>query len=371
MKVRVLLARPDVGEAEAEAVAAVVRSGRLSLGPRLREFEERMASFVGCGHAVGVSSGTAALHLVVRALGLAEGDEVITTPFSFIASANCLLFERVRPVFVDIDPRTLNLDPDLVERAVTPRTRAILVVHVFGHPADMNPLLEVASRYGLAVIEDACEAIGARYRGRLAGTFGQAGVFAFYPNKQMTTGEGGMIVTDDPEVAALCRSMRNQGRSEAGGWFDHERLGYNYRMDELSAALGVVQLARLPEMLAKRARIAAMYTERLRGLPEVKTPYVAPEVQMSWFVYVIRVARHVNRDRVMAYLRDRGIECRPYFAPIHLQPFYRRTFGYKEGDFPVAEDAGRRVIALPFYNSLTEAEIDYVVDILRAAINRN
>lgn len=364
------LARPDVGEEEARAVAEVVRSGRLALGPRLAEFEERFAAYVGCRFAVGVSSGTAGLHLVVRALGLGEGDEVITTPFSFIASANCLLFERVRPVFVDIDPRTLNLNPDHLERALSPRTRGVLVVHVFGHPAAMDPILEIAARRGLAVIEDACEAVGARYRGRQAGTFGKAAVFAFYPNKQMTTGEGGMIVTDDAEVARMCRSLRNQGREEGAGWLDHARLGYNYRLDEMSAALGLVQLARLPEMLRRRAEVAAMYAARLKELPEIEPPYVDPEVEISWFVYVVRVARNIDRDGVMRHLRERGVECRPYFAPIHLQPFYREQFGYKEGDFPVAEDVGRRSIALPFFNSLTEEQVDYVVAALKEALYR-
>lgn len=370
ISIRVPLAFPDVGEEEARAVAEVVRSGRLALGPRLMEFEERFAAYVGLRFAVGVSSGTAGLHLVVRALGLGEGDEVITTPFSFIASANCLLFERVRPVFVDIDPRTLNINPDHLKHALSPRTRGILVVHVFGHPAAMGPILEFADEHGLAVIEDACEAVGARYRGRVAGTFGKAAVFAFYPNKQMTTGEGGMIVTDDVGVASLCKSFRNQGREEGGEWLDHARLGYNYRLDEMSAALGLVQLARLPEMLERRAKVAAMYTVRLRDLPEVETPYVDPEVEMSWFVYVVRVARNIDRDGVMRYLRERGVECRPYFAPIHLQPFYREQFGFKEGDFPVAEDTGRRSIALPFFNSLTEEQVDYVVGTLKEALYR-
>jgi len=370
VKMHVPLAFPDVGEEEARAVAEVVRSGRLALGPRLAEFEERFAAYVGCRHAVAVSSGTAGLHLVVRALGLGEGGEVITTPFSFIASANCLLFERARPVFGDIDPKTLNLNPEWLERALSPRTRAVLVVHVFGHPADMDPILEFAGRHGLAVIEDACEAVGARYRGRPVGTFGKAAVFAFYPNKQMTTGEGGMIVTDDAELARLCRSLRNQGREEGAGWLDHARLGYNYRLDEMSAALGVVQLARLPAMLARRAEVAGMYTARLRELPEIEPPYVDPEVEISWFVYVVRVARHIDRDGVMRFLQERGVECRPYFAPIHLQPFYRQQFGYREGDFAAAEDAGRRSIALPFFNSITEEQIDYVVTILKDALHR-
>ncbi|MEW5921576.1 MAG: DegT/DnrJ/EryC1/StrS family aminotransferase [Bacillota bacterium] len=362
------LSSPDITEKEITAVNEVLQTRFLALGPKLVEFEEKMAGCVGRRFGVAVNSGTSGLHLLVRALGIGEGDEVITTPFSFIASANCILFERARPVFVDIDPDTLNINPGLIDDAITPRTKAILPVHAFGQPAEMDTIMEIAARHGLKVIEDACEAIGSRYQGEMAGTFGDGAVFAFYPNKQMTTGEGGMIVTDNEEVARLCRSMRNQGRGEGGGWLDHERLGYNYRMDELSAALGLAQLERLPEMLARRAQVAEMYNRRLAELEEVRVPYVSPQVEMSWFVYVVRLSEEINRDAVMAHLRFCGVQCRPYFTPIYLQPFYRQMFGYKEGDFPVTEQAGRSVVALPFFNNLTEEQVDYVVRTLKEAI---
>ncbi len=359
------LSRPDIGPDEERLVLEVLRSGQLSLGPMAPEFERRVAEYVGARHAVAVSSGTAGLHLCVRVLGLGPGDEVITTPFSFVASSNCLLFEGARPVFVDIDPATWNIDPGRIEAAVTPRTRAILPVHVFGQACDMDAILDIARRRGLAVLEDACEALGGTWRGRHAGTFGRAGVFAFYPNKQITTGEGGMIVTDDDDLARACRSMRNQGRGESGGWLDHERLGYNYRLDELSAALGVAQMQRVDEILAARARVAARYHELLAGVPGVRTMTWPPEVGMSWFVYVVLLDRGIDRDRVMAALQGAGIQCRAYFSPIHLQPFYRERFGHQPGDFPVCEDVARRTLALPFHTRMTEDEVGAVVDRLR------
>ncbi len=362
------LARPDIGPEEERLVLEVLRSGQLSLGPMVPEFERRVAEYVGAGQAVAVSSGTAGLHLCVRALGLGPGDEVITTPFSFVASANCLLFEGVRPVFVDIDPVTWNIDPERVEAAVTPCTRAILAVHVFGQTCAMDAILDIARRRGLEVIEDACEALGGTYRGRYAGTFGRAGVFAFYPNKQITTGEGGMIVTDDASLARACRSMRNQGRGESGAWLEHERLGYNYRMDELSAALGVAQMARLDEILAARARVAAYYDALLADVPGVRPISWRPEVGMSWFVYVVLLPPDVDRDRVIAGLREAGVECRPYFSPIHLQPFYRERFGHRPGDFPVCEDVSRRTLALPFHTRLSPGEAEWVVKSLREVL---
>ncbi|MBS3946929.1 MAG: DegT/DnrJ/EryC1/StrS family aminotransferase [Dethiobacter sp.] len=365
------LSSPDITDKEILAVNEVLDTRFLALGPKVSLFEEKLAGYVGSRFGIAVNSGTSGLHLLVRALGIEEGDEVITTPFSFIASANCLLFERARPVFVDIDPDTLNIDPGLIKEAITPRTKAILPVHAFGQAAQMEAIREIAEHHGLKIIEDACEAIGAKFRGKMAGTLGEGAVFAFYPNKQITTGEGGMIVTDNEEVARLCRSMRNQGRGEGGGWLDHERLGYNYRMDELSAALGVVQVDRLPEILAKRAGVAERYNSKLAEIAEVRVPYVSPQVEMSWFVYVIRLAKNVNRNGVMSFLLERGVQCRPYFTPIHLQPFYREMFGYKEGDFPVTEEAGKSVVALPFYSNLTEEQADYVVRILREAIALN
>lgn len=370
MKMEVPLSAPDIGKEERKAVLGVLKGRWLSMGPAVAAFERKMAEYVGVKHAVAVNSGTAGLHLVVRGMGLGEGDEVITTPFSFVASANCLLYERVRPVFVDIDPRTFNIDPHLVRQKINPKTKGILPVHVFGHPADMDEISAIAGRYGLPVIEDACEAIGATYNGKPVGGAGTAAVFAFYPNKQITTGEGGMILTSTEELAGLCRSMRNQGRNEGDGWYEHTRLGYNYRMDEMSAALGCAQLARLPEILGKRERVARAYTEKLRRVDGVTVPFVAPGVQMSWFVYVIRLDPGIDRNTVLRHLNARGIGCRAYFQPIHLQPFYRRAFGYRPGDFPVTEAVAATTLALPFHNNLSEAEIDYVVSSLEDIICR-
>lgn len=362
------LSSPDITEQDIQAVTKVLESRYLALGPRMEQFEQRMAALAGRRFGIAVNSGTSGLHLLVRALGIGEGDEVITTPFSFVASANCVLFERARPVFVDIDPQTLNLDPALIEAAVTPRTEAILPVHAFGQPAAMGPIMEIARRRGLKVIEDACEAIGAGYRGRAAGSFGDGSVFAFYPNKQITTGEGGVVVTDDTGIASLCRSMRNQGRGEGSGWLDHERLGYNYRLDELSCALGLAQLQRLPEILGRRAAVAAEYNRLLADLAGVITPFISPEVEMSWFVYVIRFAEGIDRDRVQDRLEQRGVQCRPYFTPIHLQPYYREMFGFGEGDFPITERVGRSVLALPFFTGLQQEQIEYVVASLREVL---
>lgn len=398
---RVFLSRPDIGEREIALVNEVLRTPHLALGPKMVEFEEAVARYVGRRFGVAVNSGTSGLHLLVRAYGLGEGDEVITTPFSFIASSNAILYERALPVFADVEEATGNIDPARIEAAVTPRTRAILSVDAFGQPARLGEIREIARRHGLTVIEDACEAIGAEWQGVKAGNgaWCDAAVFAFYPNKQMTTGEGGMIVTDDPEVVALCRSMRNQGRREAvpgvsGGsaaapasgtdgappddlWLNHERLGYNYRLDELSAALGVAQMDRIEDLLAKRERVAALYRERLGGVEGVRLPWIAPGVtRMSWFVYVIQVGWHLReperqsalRASVMRRLIDAGVQCRPYFTPIHLQPFYRERFGFRGGEFPVTEKLGRTSIAIPFHNHLTQGEVDYVGTVIEQAL---
>jgi dTDP-4-amino-4,6-dideoxygalactose transaminase len=361
------MSRPDITSAERAAVLDVLSGATLALGPRLELFERRLAAYVGARHGIGVSSGTAGLHLCVIAAGVGEGDAVLTTPFSFVASANCVLYERARPIFVDVDPVTLTVEPNALEAAAKKlvargeRLKAILPVHVFGHPADLDPIRDLSWRYGLAVIEDACEAIGATYKGRAVGTLGDAAVFAFYPNKQMTTGEGGMIVTDDTAWDALFRSLRNQGRDVFDGWLQHSRLGWNYRMDELSAALGVVQVERLEEILARRARVADAYTRRLARLEHVTPPGIAPWVtRMSWFVYVVRLAPWLDRDGVIAALDQRGVPARAYFPPIHLQPFYRQRFGFKPGDFPVSEEMGRRCLALPFSGAMTATQIDTV-----------
>jgi len=380
------LSGADIGRAERKAVLSALDSGRLALGPRASEFERIMAGYVGVRHAVAVSSGTAGLHLAVRALGLEPGDEVITTPFSFVASANCLLYENVRPVFSDIEPETLNIDPVRVEERITRRTRAILAVDVFGHPADWRALGRIARRHNLALIEDSCEALGAGLGIRHAesgirnssfrrcGSFGDAAVFAFYPNKQMTTGEGGMVVTQSRRIADLCRSMANQGRRISNGsWLEHVRLGYNYRMSEINAALGIAQLERLDRILRRRAGVAATYDRLLSGVNGVTTPAVAPGAKVSWFVYVVRLSGEFTRqgrDEILASLRRQGIECSDYFRPIHLQPFYRDAFGCRRGDFPVAESTGDRTIALPFHTRLKRREAVLVVRRLTEALNQ-
>ncbi|NPV70693.1 MAG: DegT/DnrJ/EryC1/StrS family aminotransferase [Firmicutes bacterium] len=376
---QVHLSRPDVTEQEIAVLEAVIRSPVLALGPNITEFERAVAGYVGRRHGIACNSGTSGLHLLVRALGIGDGDEVITTPFSFIASSNCILYERARPVFVDIEPDTGNIDPDLIEATITPRTKAILPVDAFGQPARLDAIREIADRRGLFVIEDSCESLGSEYKGVRAGNgaFAHGAVFAFYPNKQITTGEGGMVVTDDDRLMRLCRSMCNQGRGEEGVWLSHERLGFNYRMDEMSAALGVAQMRRIEEIIEKRARVAEIYRERLSRIDGVRLPYIASEVtRMSWFVYVIRVGleekeparQEAVRDHVMKVLIDNEIGCRPYFTPIHLQPFYREMFGFKEGDFPITELAGRTSIAIPFHNNLTEAEIEYVAGALEEGL---
>lgn len=360
------MSSPDLTDAEIQAVNGVLTTRWLSLGPQLEQFEAAFGRYVGTDHAVGVNSGTSGLHLAMIAAGIGAGDEVITPSFSFIASANCVVYERGTPVFADIDPLTGTLDPAAVEAAISGRTKAIIAVHAFGQPADMDPLLEVARRHDLYVVEDACEAIGAEYRGRRAGTMSDAAVFAFYPNKQMTTGEGGMLVTDRAGWADLFRSLRNQGRDVFDEWLNHTRLGYNYRLDEMSAALGLAQLGRIDELLARRARVAAWYDERLDGIPALHKPYIAgTTTRMSWFVYVIRCADGVDRNALMAHLKARGVPSRPYFTPIHLQPFYREQYGWQRGDLPHTERAGDTFLALPFSGVMTEEQVDYVCEQLR------
>ena len=366
------LSRPDLDDADVEAVVEVLRTPNLSLGPTGPRFERALADYVGSKHAVAVNSGTSGLHLGVVALGLGEGDEVVTTPFSFVASTNCLLFERVRPVFADIDPVTLDLDPAAAEAALTRRTRALLPVHVFGRPCAIETLSSLARAHDLRVIEDSCESLGSTVAGKMTGTFGDLGVFAFYPNKQMTTGEGGMIVTDDDRLAALCRSMRNQGRGEGGGWLEHERLGYNYRLADINSALGLSQLRRLESFLAARQRVVDLYREALRDVPEVVAPAPPrPGERVSWFVFVVRLAEDFDRqdrDAVLAGLRARGVACRNYFVPIHLQPFIQERLGTRQGQFPVTEHVAERAIALPFHNHLGESEVGRVVEALKQSL---
>lgn len=365
------LSAPDITEAEIDAVVAVLRSGILSIGPAIEQFEQLIAQQLQTRYAVAVNSGTSALHLLIRAFGIREGDEVITTPFSFVASANCILFERARPVFVDIDPLTYHLDLNRIAEALTPRTRAILAVDIFGQPADILTLRRLTEGYQLAVIEDACEALGSKYEGMPAGSLADAAACAFYPNKQITTGEGGVIVTNDGRIAELCRSMRNQGRADKDCWLVHERLGYNYRLSELHAALGVAQLRRLDEIIARRQQIAQGYMDRLADVQEVLRPWISPKVtRMSWQLFVVETAEDIDRDSVIHYLQKKGIGCKPYFPPIHLQPFYVQQFGYKPGDFPVTERIAQHTIALPFHNRLTDGDLDYVTTTLKTACKR-
>ena len=358
------LAQPDISQLERDLVAEVLAGDALAMGPFTERFEAAVADLAGRRYGVACSSGTSGLHLAVAALGIGEGDEVITTPFSFVASANVMLYERANPVFVDIEEATLGLDPERVDGAITDRTRAVLPVDVFGHPCRIGEIEEVASARGLALIEDSCEALGSRWRGRPLGSFGEASVFAFYPNKQITTGEGGMLVTDDPAIASAARSMRNQGRDEDGTWLRHVRLGYNYRIDELSAALGVAQMQRLSELRAGRSRVAAAYDARLRDLPWVAPPVVREGAEVDWFVYVIRLDAAIDRDRLIGQLADEGVPARPYFSPIHLQPLYRERFGFREGDFPVTERVARSTLAIPFSSRLSAGEVDRVVEAL-------
>jgi perosamine synthetase len=333
------------------------------------EFEEELAHVAGVAHGVAVNSGTSALHLIVRSLGLEEGDEVITTPFSFIASSNCLLFERAKPVFVDIRPDTYNIDPTCIGPAISERTKGILAVDVFGQPAELDAIESIARQYNLELIEDSCEAVGSEWKGRHCGSWGAAGAFSFYPNKQITTGEGGCVVTQSVEIAALCRSMRNQGRGKTDEWLGHERLGYNYRISDISCALGVSQLRRLDSIVELRSKVAERYNILLKDVPEVVTPTILPDVtRMSWFVYVIRLAdqfTQADRDWLIGWLADHGIQSRPYFTPIHLQPFYVREFGYKPDDFPITEHVSARTIALPFFTMITAKQQREVVACLK------
>ena len=364
------LSRPDITEQEIRAVSAVMGTDRLSIGPRLEAFEAAVAGRAGRSCGIGVNSGTSGLHLCVRGLGIGQGDEVITTPFSFVATTNCLLYEQAKPVFVDIDPDSYNMSPAAVEAAVTSRTKAILPVEVFGNMAHFDEYERIANDRGLLLIEDCCEALGAKLGRRPAGSYGAAGVFAFYPNKQITTGEGGMIVTDDEGLADLCRSMRNQGRDSAE-WLSHARVGYNYRMSEINATLGETQMRRLDEILRKRRRVADLYRQVLGGIEEVHLPPMAEPAAASWFVYVIRLADRFSgedRNAIMARLKARGICCAPYFVPIHLQPYVAEMLGTKGGDFPITERVAARTIAIPFFADLTEGQVERVASALVGAV---
>jgi perosamine synthetase len=365
------LAQAEIGPREEALVLEVLRSGRLSLGPMGERFEAEFSAWLGSADAVAVSSGTTALHLGVRQNGWRRGDEVVTSPFSFVASANCLLYEGARPVFCDIDPVTLNLDPEAAAAAIGERTAGLLPVHIFGYPAAMPQFEALAAGHGLGLLEDACEAIGAvDSEGRRVGTRGNLATFAFYANKQMTTGEGGMIVPTDAASAERLRSERNQGRAVDMGWLDHDRLGFNYRLSDLAGALGVAQVEKLSELLARRAAVAAMYGERLAGLEGVGVPIPGRGQEVrSWFVYVVGLPDGVDRDATIARLHERGIASKAYLPCIHLYP-HMRELGYREGQFPVAEAFADRALALPFFPALSEAQVERVCGELAAALGR-
>ena len=360
------LAQPVLGSAEEERVLEVLRSGRLSLGPALAQFEEAFAARIGAPHASAVSSGTAGLHLALRAVGVSDGTEVITSPFSFVASANVAVYERARPVFADIDPVTLNLDPDAAAAAITDRTTALMPVHIFGYPADL-PAFE---RLGVPIVEDACEALGAVHAdGTAVGSRGHPAVFGFYANKQMTTGEGGIVTMADATLKERIDSERNQGRAPDMGWLDHDRLGFNYRLSDIACALGLAQLERLDEMLGARARVADAYRDALAGIEGLQLP--CPDAdgnRRGWFVFVVQLPPDVDRDGCVRALAELGIPSKPYFPAVHLMTYYRQQFGHREGEFPVCEDVAARSIALPFFPQMTEGQVERVGEALRRVL---
>ncbi len=368
---RIHLSRPDITEREVQAVTDVLKGPNLSLGPKLGEFERAFADYTGMKRAVAVNSGTSGLFLSLLAMGIGEGDEVITTPFTFIATSNVIIMTGAKPVFVDIDPVTLNMDASKVESKITKKTKAIIPVEVFGSPAGFDEVCRIADKHKIIVLEDSCEGLGSALNGKKAGTFGRMSVFAFYPNKQITTGEGGMILTDDDKPADMCVSLRNQGRGAEGGWLSHERLGYNYRLSDINCALGIVQLSRIEEIKRKRKQVVKWYQEALAGDERFVVPTEPAGCDINWFVFVIRLAdkfTRQNRDKVLQTMREAGIQVSNYFTPVHLQPFMAGQFGFKQGDFPVTESVAERTIALPFYNNLTKGEVGIVCDELRKAV---
>jgi len=364
----IYLSRPDITDREIEAVCTVLRGPDLSLGPKLGQFEQAFAEYIDRKRAVAVNSGTSGLFLCLSAMGIGPEDEVITTPFTFAASATSIMMAGARPVFVDIDPAGLNIDPAKIEPAVTEKTKAILPVEIFGNPAGFDTICEIARKHNLPVIEDSCEALGSALNGKKAGTFGKMSVFGFYPNKQITTGEGGMILTDDDALADVCVSLRNQGRGKDAGWLAHERLGYNYRISDINCALGIVQLSRIDEIKAKRRQVAESYREMLADDDRLIIPAEPADCDLSWFVFVVRLAEGFTaeqRDRILQQLRSRNIQVGNYFPPVHLMPFIAEKFGYKVGDFPLAESASERTIALPFHNHLTKDQVATVCSTLK------
>jgi len=369
---QIYLSRPDITQKEIDAVCEVLRSPNLSLGPKLTEFETAFAKYIGRKRAVAVNSGTSGLFLCMLALGIGEGDEVITTPFTFIASSNSIMMAGAKPVFVDIDPVTLNIDPAKIESKITDKTKAILPVAIFGSPANFDKICKIAQKHNLKIIEDSCEALGSALNGKKAGTFGTMSAFGLYPNKQITTGEGGVILTDDDRLADMCESLRNQGRGKGATWLEHERLGYNYRLSDINCALGIVQLSRVEEIKAKRKQVANWYQEMLSSDKRLIVPAEPPGCDVSWFVFVVRLAGNFtleHRNQILQEMRSRGVQVGNYFPPVHLQPFMANQFGYKPGDFPVTESVSKSTIALPFYNNLTKDQTAIVCKTLKEVLD--
>ena len=363
------LSSPWLDEREEELVTEVLRSGRLSLGPTIERFEEEFADAVGAPYAAAVSSGTAGLHLLCITAGVAPGDDVVTSPYSFVASANCAIYEGATPVFADVDRRTLNLDPAAVEAAMTDRTRAVVAVDIYGYPCELDELRALCDQRGIALIEDACEALGARYKGRPLGSQGPSAVFAFYPNKQITTGEGGMITTHSEDEWRLLRSLRNQGRADSGGWLEHARLGFNYRLDDVRAAIGIGQLEKLDEILASRATVAGRYSQLLRDIAGLELPCADDsDHERSWFVYVVALPADADREHVISQLEARGVQTARYLPCIHLQPYMQQRFGFRVGLCPVAEEMSSRTLALPFHARLDDDDQAYVAEALTSAL---
>ena len=368
---QIYLSRPDITDNEIEAVCSVLRSPNLSLGPKLGEFEQAFAKYIGRKRAVAVSSGTAGLFLCLNALGIKPGDEVITTPFTFIASATSIMMCGAKPVFIDIDPVSLNIDHDKIETAITKKTKAIIPVEIFGNPAGFDRICEIGNKHNVPVIEDSCEALGSSLNGRMSGTFGKMSVFAFYPNKQITTGEGGMILTDDDILADLCISLRNQGRDKGAGWLSHQRLGYNFRLSDINCALGITQLSRIDEIKSKRSQVAKWYREMLADDDRLIVPQETEGYDISWFVFVVRLAEssRKKRDIILEIMTRNGIQVSNYFPPVHLMPFISEQFNYQKGDFPITEKVSESTIALPFYNNLSKDQVAIVCKTLKEALN--
>jgi perosamine synthetase len=363
------VAKPKITEEDKTAVLEVLNSTHQSLGPRKKEFEKNFAEFIGTKYGLAVNSGTSGLHLCMLASGIKEGDEVITSPFSFIASSNVILMCNAKPVFVDIDPKTFNIDVNKIEQAITTKTKAILPVHIFGQPCDMDKIMEIAEKHNLIVIEDSCESIGAEFNNKKAGSFGKASVFSFYPNKQLNTGEGGIVLTNDKEFYDMCDSLHNQGRVDSGQWLQHKYLGYNYRLNELNCALGVSQLNRINSIIQRRQEIAEKYNQELSNIKGITIPFVSDNCKHTRFVYVILLENNFDRDKIIEILNRKGIQTKPYFPSIHMQELYTNLFNYKEGSYPICEEISRRALALPFYEELTDDEIKEVSIKLNEVLN--